>query len=191
MKLRNHHRVNVWLHAVTAGGEACYGLLGQMRQTHAKWSAPYLAQKVKSSQVSLDARRRRKIITSNSVQPRVFFTRPRSKGLHGTEVKERWKQSVPKYISRNNFPFVCTCRTFPIECPKLFVGVHEKDILAAVSTQVLSSPSVWQANLQCRKQKSISESCTSIRASSWLSENRVVLLVNGFGMCKQFEVIDG
>ena len=31
----------------------------------------------------------------------------------------------------------CTCRTFPVQCPKLVVGVHGKDMLEAVSTQLL------------------------------------------------------
>ena len=65
---------------------------------------------------------------------------------------ESRKQSIP--LNR--------CRTFPVLCPKFVVGAHGNDLLEVDSTQVLSSPSVRQVNLQCKKQISSIEPYTSV-----------------------------
>ena len=54
---------------------------------------------------------------------------------------------------------VCTCKTCPVYCPKLVMGVPWKDMLEPFSTQAVSSrsvssPSIRQENLQWRKRNS-------------------------------------
>ena len=67
-----------------------------------------------------------------------------------------FSQQSPKW------PKPCTCKTFPILCPKFVAGVHAEDMLDVVAMQVSSSPSVRQVNLQCKKRNSSIESCISL-----------------------------
>ena len=74
------------------------------------------------------------------------------------------KHPIEAHFSQHfpSCPKLCTCRTFPVLCPKFVVGAHGNDLLEVESTQVLSSPSVRQVNLQCKEQISSIESYISV-----------------------------
>ena len=78
--------------------------------------------------------------------------------------KSEEKHPIEPHFSQHfpSCPKLCTCRTFSVLCPKFVVGAHGNNLLEVDSTQVLSSPSVRQANLQCKKQISSIESYTSV-----------------------------
>ena len=66
--------------------------------------------------------------------------------------KSETKHPIEPHFSQHfpSCPKLCTCRTFPVLYPKFVVGAHGNDLLEVDSTQVLSSPSVRQVNLQCK-----------------------------------------
>ena len=68
-----------------------------------------------------------------TISQKTTFTWNRSQGKTKAEHPNgpHFPQQFPNCLK------FCACRTFPVQCPKLVVGVHGKDMLEAVSTQLL------------------------------------------------------
>ena len=97
------------------------------RGTHVRWPANQ-----KSNKVSPNARRRaqckggggkKNIDTPETVQPTGVSQKTWWQHLHGTEIQETWKQSIPSdRISRNNFPIahsLAPAKHFQFSVPSL------------------------------------------------------------------------
>ena len=84
------------------------------------------------------------------------------------------KHPIEPHFSQHfpSCPKLCSCRTFPVLCPKFVVGAHGHDLLEVDSTQVLSSPSVRQINLRCKRQISSIESYTCLTRKKFIEIHR-------------------
>ena len=120
---------------------------------------------IKSSQVSPNARRRAQCkggggkekymyvhtndcTTCRRLSENVVAAFTWSRNVGKSEAKHPIEPHFLQHFS--SCPKLCTCRTVPVLCPKFVVGAHGSDLLEVDSTQVLSSPSVRQVNLQCK-----------------------------------------
>lgn len=85
----------------------------------------------------------------------------------------RWVPRIAstKYLAQGNSVIwrriqkLPICKTLPISCPKFVGGVHGKDMLDVVGTEVPCAPSVRLVSLQFKRRNSSIESCIGLTSA--------------------------